>query len=54
MEPVQWSEKLSVGVRELDEQHQQLIKILNRLISIQGTTNTHFETVSDTLMAMAR
>jgi hemerythrin-like metal-binding protein len=54
MEPVQWSEKFSVGVRELDQQHQQLIKMLNRLISIQGTTNTHSETVSDTLMAMTR
>ena len=54
MEPVQWSEKFSVGVRELDQQHQQLIKLLNILISTQGTTNTHSETVSDTLMAMSR
>ena len=54
MEPVQWSEKFSVGVRELDQQHQYLIKLLNRLISAQGTINTHSETVSDTLMAMTR
>jgi hemerythrin-like metal-binding protein len=54
MESVQWSEKFSVGVRELDQQHQQLIKLLNILISKQGTTNTHSETVSDTLMAMTR
>ena len=54
METVQWSEKFSVGVRELDQQHQQLIKLLNRLISTQGTINTHSETVSDTLMAMPR
>ena len=54
METVQWSEKFSVGVRELDQQHQQLIKLLNRLISTQGTINTHSETVSDTLMAMTR
>jgi hypothetical protein len=40
MELVQWSEKFSVGVRELDEQHQQLIKLLNILISTQGTINT--------------
>jgi hemerythrin-like metal-binding protein len=52
MEPVQWSEKFSVGVRELDEQHQQLIKLLNLLISTQGTANTRSETISDTLMAM--
>ena len=54
MEPVQWSEKFSVGVRELDEQHQQLIKLLNLLISTQGTANTRSETISDTLMAMTR
>ena len=54
MESVQWSKKFSVGVRELDQQHQQLIKLLNILISKQGTTNTHSETVSDTLMAMTR
>jgi hemerythrin-like metal-binding protein len=54
MEPVKWTEKFSVGVRELDQQHQQLIKLLNILISTQGTTSTHSETVSDTLMAMTR
>ena len=54
MEPIQWSEEFSVGVRELDQQHQQLIKMLNLLISTQGTTNTKSETVSDTLMAMTR
>jgi hemerythrin-like metal-binding protein len=54
MEPVQWSEKFSVGVRELDEQHQQLIKLLNLLISTQGTANTRSEAISDTLMAMTR
>ncbi len=54
MELVQWSEKFTVGVRELDEQHQQLIKLLNILISNQGTINTHSEMVSDTLLAMTR
>ena len=54
MEPVQWSEKFSAGVRELDQQHQQLIKLLNLLISTQGTINTGSETISDTLMAMTR
>ena len=28
LEPVQWSEKFSVGVRVVDQQHQQLIKLL--------------------------
>ena len=54
MEPVPWSEKFSVGVRELDQQHQQLIKMLNLLISTQGTTNTHSETISDILTEMTR
>jgi hemerythrin len=54
MEPVQWSEKFNVGVRELDQQHQQLIKLLNILISTQGTINTRSEMISDTLLAMTR
>jgi hemerythrin len=54
MEPVQWSEKFSVGVRELDQQHQKLIELLNILISTQGTIDTRSETVSDTLLAMTR
>jgi hemerythrin len=54
MKLVEWSEQFSVGVRELDKQHQQLIKLLNILISTQGKTDTHSETVSDTLMAMTR
>jgi len=55
MEPVQWSEKFSVGVRELDQQQSTIDQIAEYiLISTQGTTNTHSETVSDTLMAMSR
>jgi hemerythrin-like metal-binding protein/putative nucleotidyltransferase with HDIG domain len=54
IEPVQWTEKFSVGVRELDQQHQQLIKTLNRLIATQGTISTHSETISDILLVMTR
>jgi hemerythrin len=54
MEPVQWSEKFSVGVEELDQQHQKLIKMLNRLISVRETTDTRSETISDILLAMTR
>ena len=54
MEPVQWTEKFSVGVEKLDQQHQQLIKMLNRLISTRETTDTHSETISDMLQAMTR
>ncbi len=52
MELVQWSEKYSVGVSELDRQHQQLIQLLNRLISTTGTISTHSETISDILREM--
>ena len=52
MEPVQWSEKFSVGVREFDEQHQQLIKLLNRMISAQAAGSVHTETISDILKTM--
>jgi hemerythrin len=54
MEPVLWTENFSVGVRELDQQHQLLIKLLNRLIATQGTINTRSETISDVLLAMTR
>jgi hemerythrin-like metal-binding protein len=54
MEPFQWTENFSVGVRELDQQHQQLFKLVNRLISAAGTISTHSETISDILMEMTR
>lgn len=31
MEPIEWSDKYSVGVRELDEQHRQLFDLLGML-----------------------
>jgi hemerythrin-like metal-binding protein len=33
MEVISWKEELSVGVKEIDEQHKQLIKLLNELFS---------------------
>ena len=54
MEPIQWSEEFSVGVRELDQQHQQLIKLLNHLILTQGTKSMNSETISDVLTEMTR
>ena len=54
MEPIQWSEKFSVGVEELDQQHQQLVKMLNRLIAKRETIDTHSETISDMLLAMTQ
>jgi hemerythrin len=54
MEPIQWSEKFSVGVKELDEQHQQIVKMLNRLISAREHIDTHSEEISDILQEMTR
>ena len=54
METVIWSEKFSVGVRELDQQHQQLLQLLNCLISTQGTISVHPEMISEVLMEMTR
>jgi hemerythrin len=54
MEPVQWSEQFSVGVEELDGQHQRLVKILNRLLTTHEPIDTNSETISETLMAMTR
>jgi hemerythrin len=54
IEPLQWTENFSVGVRELDQQHQQLFKLVNRLISATGTISTHSETISDILGEMTR
>jgi hemerythrin-like metal-binding protein len=54
METIIWSEKFSVGVRELDQQHQQLLKLLNRMISTQGTISVHPEMISEVLMEMTR
>lgn len=31
MEPIQWKEEYSVGVAELDEQHEELVMLINRL-----------------------
>jgi len=52
MKQVQWSEEFSVGVNELDQHHQQLIGLLNRMISATGTTVAHTETISGILVEM--
>jgi hemerythrin len=52
MEPVQWSDKFSVGVEELDQQHQRMIQMLNRLLSRREQVDTHSETISDLINDM--
>ncbi len=54
METIQWSEEFSVGVEKLDQQHRQIIGMLNRLISTPEAQDTHSETISDILTAMTR
>ena len=51
MEQITWTEDFSVGVKRLDEQHKQLIKMLNRLIS-EPYSSTKSEMVSDLLSDM--
>ncbi len=45
MEKIVFDETLSVGVRKLDEQHQQLIKMINTLIEAQSETLDSEETL---------
>jgi hemerythrin len=51
MEPIEWNESLSVGVRLLDEQHKRLIGMINRLMA-DPQVETRSETISDLLNAM--
>jgi hemerythrin-like metal-binding protein len=54
MDRIQWSEKFSVGVKALDEQHQQIIGMLNRLVSTPEAEDANSETVSEILTTMTR
>ena len=54
MEQMQWSEHYSVGIKEMDLQHQKLIGMINRLISVSGTQYIHSETVISLLEEMDR
>ncbi|MCA1900014.1 MAG: bacteriohemerythrin [Chloroflexi bacterium] len=54
MEEIKWANKFSVGVRELDEQHRQIILMLNRLLSEPEARNVNSEVVSEILTAMFR
>ena len=52
-EPLQWSERFSVGIKELDYQHQKLINLLNRLITVSGTASIHSEIIRSILDEMS-
>jgi hemerythrin len=53
MEKIIWNKRFSVGVRKLDDQHQKIIKMLNKLIDMKET-RVDSEIISDTLTQMTR
>ena len=48
------SDKFSVGVKVFDQHHQQLIRLLNQMISAAGTSITHSEMISGILVELNR
>lgn len=53
LEPIVWSAEFSVGVREFDRQHRQIIDVINRRIASRDPS-PHSETVSDALDQLTR
>lgn len=51
MEKINWDDSFSVGVKKLDEQHRQIIGIINKLIDTT-TVSVDSELISDTLTEM--
>lgn len=51
MEPIVWTESFSVGVGKFDEQHKQLIRMINQLI-VTPRVGTKSETISELLNSM--
>ena len=49
---LQWSGRFSVGINELDMQHQRLISLINRLILVSETRSIHSEIIKSALEDM--
>lgn len=41
MEKLEWEEKYSVGVKEIDDQHKKLFEVINELLDLIKTGNTN-------------
>ncbi len=53
MEKIIWGENFSVGVRDLDEQHKQIVTMVNTLIEMNDA-EVDSEIISDTLTKMTQ
>ena len=53
MEKIMWDETFSVGVRDLDAQHKQIIILVNTLIEMSDA-KVDSEIISDTLTKMTQ
>ncbi|MBM4065069.1 MAG: bacteriohemerythrin [Planctomycetes bacterium] len=53
MEKIMWGETFSVGVRDLDSQHKQIVMLVNTLIEMSDT-RVDSEIISDTLTKMTQ
>lgn len=53
MNKIEWSDKFSVGITILDEQHKQLIAMINLLIEIHNTAS-YSESITETLRSMTK
>ncbi len=51
-EPLQWGSRFSVGIKELDMQHQGLIRLINRLILVSETHSIHSDIIKSALEEM--
>jgi len=54
MEQMKWSEEFSVGDKEMDLQHQRIIGMINRLMSMTGSVTIHSETVTKLIDEMSQ
>ena len=53
MEKIIWNENFSVGIRKIDEQHKEIIRIINKLIE-SNEKRVDSELISETLMKMTQ